>query len=409
MIQINDTEYNDLQNSINDLHNNFLHENYLIYHEENYSTIIFQYIKEMLVSQLEPLYDEYYTDHELVDIFIDSVINVTIRENKFNILERSQESVSNINNINNDTILEKINLLDTHIPQIQNTDEWFEARHKYLTASSMWKVFSTPGSYNSLIYNKCLNCRIQNKNVNTNSSLHWGHKYEPLSTMYYEHRYNTTIKEYGCIPHKTISHIAASPDGINYDINSGRYGRMLEIKNIVNRKITGIPKKEYWIQVQIQMEVCDLNECDFLETQFVEYDNEDEFTKDGTFNLTNDNKLKGIIIMFIDCNNNPVYEYAPININKEEFDEFEKQIICNKLKENCKWFSSLYWKLENVSCVLVKRNQNWFNSAKVNIENAWNIILKEKKNNSYISRAPKKKKKLNNSYTNICKIDINNL
>ena len=45
---------------------------------------------------------------------------------------------------------------------------------------------------------------------------------------------------------------------------------MLEIKNIVNREINGIPKKEYWIQMQLQMEVCDLGECDFLETRFKE-------------------------------------------------------------------------------------------------------------------------------------------
>ena len=35
-------------------------------------------------------------------------------------------------------------------------------------------------------------------------------------------------------------------------------------------KLDGIPKKEYWIQMQLQMEVCDLDECDFLETRFIE-------------------------------------------------------------------------------------------------------------------------------------------
>lgn len=71
--------------------------------------------------------------------------------------------------------------------------------------------------------------------------------------------------------------MGASPDGINVDVNSERYGRMLEIKNIVNREINGIPKKEYWVQMQMQMEVCDLDECDFLETKFVEYENADVF------------------------------------------------------------------------------------------------------------------------------------
>ena len=41
---------------------------------------------------------------------------------------------------------------------------------------------------------------------------------------------------------------------------------MLEVKNPVSREITGMPKKAYWAQMEIQMEVWDLNECDFLET-----------------------------------------------------------------------------------------------------------------------------------------------
>ena len=45
-------------------------------------------------------------------------------------------------------------------------------------------------------------------------------------------------------------HLGASPDGINTDKTSQLYGRMLEIKNIVNREINGIPKSEYWIQMQ---------------------------------------------------------------------------------------------------------------------------------------------------------------
>ena len=46
----------------------------------------------------------------------------------------------------------------------------------------------------------------------------------------------------------------ASPDGINIKADSPYYGRAVEIKNPVSREITGIPKKDYWIQMQIQME-----------------------------------------------------------------------------------------------------------------------------------------------------------
>ena len=116
--------------------------------------------------------------------------------------------------------------------------------------------------------------------VNTDSSLHWGVKYEPVSIMLYEQMYGTVVDSFGCIQHPKYKCIGASPDGIVNDTTSQRYGRMLEIKNIVNREITGIPKEEYWIQMQVQLETCDLDECDFLETRFKEYENEAMFYAD---------------------------------------------------------------------------------------------------------------------------------
>ena len=83
----------------------------------------------------------------------------------------------------------------------------------------------------------------------------------------------------------------------------------IEIKNVVNRVINGVPKKEYWIQMQIQMEVCDLNECDFLETRFIEYDSYQEFCNDGDSYITSDGKLKGMILMFYE-NHCPICEAA---------------------------------------------------------------------------------------------------
>ena len=74
------------------------------------------------------------------------------------------------------------------------------------------------------------------------------------------------------------------------DKNNYLFGRMLEIKNVVSREITGIQKSEYWIQMQLQMEVCELNECDFLETKFIEYLSYEEFKEDGEFNFSKDNK-----------------------------------------------------------------------------------------------------------------------
>lgn len=278
------------------------------------------------------------------------------------------------------------------IPQPnQLTDEWYIFRHKYLTASSIWKVFSTQGSRNQLIYNKCKPLDTKKyKGFSTDSPMHWGHKYEPLSIYWYEHNYHTKVSDFGCIPHRHIEFIAASPDGINTCNNSERYGRMLEVKNIVNRVITGIPKMEYWIQMQVQMEVCELNECDFLETRFKEYATEEEFYKDGdTFQKTKDNKHKGIILYFVK-DGQAFYEYAPFMCSKEEFIKWEtKKMVEN---ENITWIQNIYWNLEEISCVLILRNKTWFSGALPMLKEFWSIIQQEK-HSDYEHRAPKKRDK----------------
>jgi hypothetical protein len=43
---------------------------------------------------------------------------------------------------------------------------------------------------------------------------------------------------------------------------------------------SGIPTDNYWIQMQFQMEVCDLDECDFFETRMKI--SEEEFYADTT-------------------------------------------------------------------------------------------------------------------------------
>ena len=284
----------------------------------------------------------------------------------------------------------------------QNTDAWFEFRWHLLSASSMWKALGSVSSQNQLIYKKCCPRNTNQRHTNISSTLHHGHKYEPLSTMLYEFLYDTTIWEVGCMKHHTYDYIGASPDGINIKKGNDRYGRMLEIKNIVNREITGIPKEEYWIQMQIQMEVWDFDECDFLETRFKEYDNEEEFNNDGSCNRTSDNKMKGIMVCFFD-NGEPVYTYSPLDLNDSNRDEWYEK--CMEDNKEITWIRNIYWKLDQYSCVLVPRNRIWFQGALHQFKKIWDSILYERVN-GYDHRKPKriKKKVLTiDTETNNCK------
>ena len=91
----------------------------------------------------------------------------------------------------------------------------------------------------------------------------------------------------------------------------------LEIKNPVSRQLSGIPKFDYWVQMQLQMEVWNFEEVDFLETVFKEYDCEEDFEKDGDYNTTSRwQKERRIIVVF--SGTSPVYEYMPFGLSKAE-------------------------------------------------------------------------------------------
>jgi len=276
----------------------------------------------------------------------------------------------------------------------QKTQEWYLFRHDHITASNAWKALGTPATKNQLIYEKCIPINIEKYTPTLNeNSLTWGHKYEPLSSSVYEFKHNTTIKEFGCIEHPIHTFLAASPDGIV--VGENNYGRMIEIKNVVSRVIDGIPKKEYQTQMQLQMEVCNLDECDFVETKFIEYDSIHDFMEDTNSNtnifLSKDNKQKGIILMFIH-DNRFIYKYAPFTITSME--EVDLWIEETKQNTSGEWFKNVYWKLDIFSCVLVKRNKEWFSHAIVLLTDSWNTICIERQSGEFINRAPKKKVKL---------------
>jgi len=237
---------------------------------------------------------------------------------------------------------------------------------------------------NSLIYEKCCpyeNQMQESRPVNVTSTLHWGNKYEPVTIMLYEKKNNTKVGVFGCIIHPTYSFLGASPDGINIDKSSNLYGRMIEVKNIVNRDITENPKEEYWIQMQIQMETCNLDECDFIETRFKEYENEEKFYENET-----DSEYRGVILYFINkvsdfsnISNTPHYEYMPLDIpiEKEEIDKWIKNKK-NELKNEYSLYETIYWYLDEYSCLYVKRNKKWFNASIGKISEIWKTIEKER-------------------------------
>ena len=401
-IKLNQNDLSELIDTINTLIEEYITLEFISYSKPDFLEIMSRDITDVIIHDFYVIYnnvtDELYDDLlNFIQIYIKDYCIV------FNIHKRS-ESNDIINNKDYDSIQKlnsKINALQNIVLPEQKSREWYEFRYELITASNIWKVFGSESQQNSLIFEKCKPLDVDSYMRNsTMGSLHWGVKYEPITIMIYENMNNTKIGEFGCIPHPKYSFIGASPDGINIEpYNNDKYGRMIEIKNIVNREITGIPKEEYWIQTQVQMETCDLDECDFIETRIKEYNNEEQFLEDNTHNY------KGIVLHFIEkpptemnenttLSSTPIYKYMPLNIpinntNIQNWINYEKEDMKQK---NLVLFEVNYWYLDEYSCVLIQRNRLWFSYAINKIEKLWNTIIHERIK-GYAHRATKKRKR----------------
>lgn len=407
----------DLLESALYLMEDYMNENPTAISEPDFEEDLFEDIKDLFYIQFEEeILNSEWVEHDINELLEDAFnifITTFYPERSLNIQEvtgvTSELYIMDISekNSKNNIIHDKIEGIKQKPQPEQRTEEWYSFRHNLITASNAYKAFESQNTINQLIYEKCQPLKNKedekNKMVNINTPFHWGQKYEPLSVMLYENMYNTKVADFGCIQHDKYKFLGASPDGINVDVNSERYGRMLEIKNIVNREINGIPKKEYWIQMQMQMEVCDLNECDFLETKFVEYENANAFFNELTNDEQSDNKknvldTKGLVLYFHHSKQGkPIYIYKPLNIvKKDDILKWEEDTIelYQTPEQNLLYIQTIYWKLEKLSCVLVLRNNNWFKNNIQALENVWNIIEKERIT-GYEHRAPNKKTKIN--------------
>jgi putative phage-type endonuclease len=417
----NEKDTLDLVESALYLMEKYIEENPSAVSEPDFQECFLEEIKELFYIQLEDHFwcFEYVEDtldeilEDALYIFLNTFYSersLSFDTNKYNtdIDIDNTNSKNNTNNIYQDEYFMKeknifvenqLNILRSKPQPDQRTDAWYKFRHNLITASNAYKAFESQSVINQLIYEKCQPLKTQddsvkNTMVNVNTTLHWGQKYEPLSVLIYEHLYDTKVEDFGCIQHDTYSFLGASPDGINVKPGNERYGRMLEIKNIVNREITGIPKKEYWVQTQLQMEVCNLDECDFLETKFTEYENSTEFFNDGQ-EKTLKGEFKGVIMYFHTPDLKPFYLYKPLDITDyEEINYWEEEMV-DKYQSpefNMVWVKNCYWKLEKMSCVLVLRNKKWFQDNITQLEKVWRTIEEERITGCQ-HRAPNKKPK----------------
>jgi putative phage-type endonuclease len=296
-----------------------------------------------------------------------------------------------------DLIDNKFKIINSHSSHAQRSMEWYQFRWQRLTASDLAKAIGEKGDKSrlDLIYQKAMPLEQYIKkregfSLGGQPAIQHGVCFESVATALYELYNNLTVKEYGCLPHISIDYLAASPDGIcdSRESNMNYHGRMLEIKCPYSRIITGIPKLEYYMQVQLQLEVCDLEYCDFLECDIRTYSGMRSFLDDSpllpngdvSYNLTRSGKKKGVLYEYIEkstgTDKNTKYKYCPLTYTDEEVSQWiintKDEIMNNPINIpiGCK-----YWWIEEYHVTFIKREQEYFNNMKIKLNEFWRTVL----------------------------------
>ena len=138
----------------------------------------------------------------------------------------------------------------------QRSQEWLDLRDNMITASDVASALGENHyeSVDSFVKKKVLRTKWAGNAATAHGTL-----LEPLVRDLYDRRYGRKSHEVGLVQHRDYPWLGASPDGITED------GLLIEIKCPLTRKIEAKVPKHYWPQVQLQLEITDLEECDFIQ------------------------------------------------------------------------------------------------------------------------------------------------
>lgn len=326
----------------------------------------------------------------------------------------------------------------------QKSQEWLDQRKNFITASSGAEAIGE-SKYTSA--RKMMIDKVGlGKPFKENKNVWHGKKSETIATLIYEYIYNVKVGEFGLIPHlgkgqNKVPFLGASPDGIcTWSTLDGQFtdflGIMLEIKCVTSRVINdtgpehilhytekkdpGIVPHYYWVQIQLQLECCNLELCHFWQCKLIDYWSlqllekgirENPVTKhvrEQGIEYNIDPRLEvGTFIELLpkDTSNIPSdekvmwygkYIYPPNMLTSLEKKIEWAQMMKIRWKEfypqyvqDYNFGKIIYYRLEKSHCYLVKRDKTWFNEALPRFRTFWDQVLLYRDN-------PEKKKELIN-------------
>ena len=203
--------------------------------DESYVSACCEYIADILRSMYSDKFKKVIYP-ELVDQFVYGYFGDRLYDCPYEFHETE---------LDREILRDRVSHLKTVPQPVQRSPEWYEYRQGRITASDAACVFGKNAFKSRNVFlgekvdpSKAGGCML-------NDIVLHGIRLEDSIANIYAHRTGQTLREYGCIPHDTIPHLGASPDGISED------GIMLEIKCPYSRPIYECPPIYYWYQIQI--------------------------------------------------------------------------------------------------------------------------------------------------------------
>jgi len=242
---------------------------------------------------------------------------------------------------------------------VQHSVQWFQEKRNLVTASEFSSLLT---GCTRLIKSKVVQRMSDSRSEQTVvvgrlSPMAWGHRYEPVIRSIYA-KYvakGEVFDECTRIRHRALDRLAATPDGLV--LSGPRAGRLLEIKAPVSRDIEEeIIPEPYYIQVQVQMEVCDVAVADYCECRI---------RAGSTWQLPLGTDAAGVntgmcigAVAVVGSLEDPaswLYEYSPLYDNTAE-----GRILAEAWVPIGDLLEKQLWQVEKMQTITLRRNPRWW-------------------------------------------------
>jgi len=247
----------------------------------------------------------------------------------------------------------------------QRSAQWHAKRSEMITASEITKAFAsaTPATRREIMLKKIEGAKPGDGTMN--SACAHGTRFEPVAKFIYcQMQGGGEIIDTSCVVHPDHSFIGASPDGIYFAQrrDDPRWGKLIEIKCPVSRKFdqtTPIPK-EYYHQMQLQMECTNLDVCDYVEMQFATFTQTEwglQTGRKGRFAVFDDGHTE------YDWDNSPTWK-----------------TFIRSFEDTRGLYRIYHWALVNHRIATVNRDYTWMSTHFADLKNFWDEVLHHRAN-----------------------------